>query len=95
MSGKHSGEATGFNLARFFVQHRQVAWALLVAMLAWGVGLHTSERGIDRCLIARLADRIEALQLLRRPISEQVLRRFSGDERDQNDVTDEETLHVA
>jgi len=37
MSGKHSGEATGFNLARFFVQHRQVAWALLVAMLAWGV----------------------------------------------------------
>jgi multidrug efflux pump len=27
----------GFNIARFFVQHRQVAWALLVAMIAWGV----------------------------------------------------------
>jgi hypothetical protein len=26
-----------FNLARYFVQHRQVAWALLVSMLAWGV----------------------------------------------------------
>ena len=26
-----------FNLARFFVHHRQVAWALLVFMLAWGV----------------------------------------------------------
>lgn len=26
-----------FNLARLFVHHRQVAWALLVAMLAWGV----------------------------------------------------------
>jgi multidrug efflux pump subunit AcrB len=26
-----------FNIARFFVHHRQVAWALLVAMLAWGV----------------------------------------------------------
>src|SRR5512138_2016362 len=24
------------NLARFFVEHRQIAWALLVAMLAWG-----------------------------------------------------------
>jgi multidrug efflux pump subunit AcrB len=24
------------NIARFFVQHRQIAWALLVAMLAWG-----------------------------------------------------------
>ena len=26
-----------FNLGRFFVEHRQVAWALLVAMLAWGI----------------------------------------------------------
>jgi multidrug efflux pump subunit AcrB len=30
-----------FNLARFFVHHRQVAWALLVAMLAWGVAGYT------------------------------------------------------
>ena len=25
------------NLARFFVRHRQIAWALLASMLAWGV----------------------------------------------------------
>jgi multidrug efflux pump subunit AcrB len=30
-----------FNLARYFVRHRQVAWALLVAMLGWGVAGYT------------------------------------------------------
>jgi multidrug efflux pump subunit AcrB len=33
----HHDEQGRFNIARFFVHHRQVAWALLVAMIAWGV----------------------------------------------------------
>ena len=33
----HDREAGRFNLSRYFVEHRQVAWALLVSMLAWGV----------------------------------------------------------
>ena len=37
MNHELDGKDDGFNLARFFVNHRQVAWALLVAMLAWGV----------------------------------------------------------
>jgi multidrug efflux pump subunit AcrB len=41
MSPQHAGERSSaeggrFNLARYFVEHRQVAWALLVAMLVWG-----------------------------------------------------------
>jgi multidrug efflux pump subunit AcrB len=35
------GKNDGFNLARFFVNHRQVAWALLVSMLACGVAGYT------------------------------------------------------
>lgn len=37
MTAEPGGAGARFNLARFFVQHRQVAWALLVAMLGWGV----------------------------------------------------------
>jgi len=36
---EHGGaeQAHRSNLARFFVRHRQIAWALLASMLAWGV----------------------------------------------------------
>ena len=33
----HDREDGRFNLSRYFVEHRQVAWAILVAMLVWGV----------------------------------------------------------
>ena len=33
----HDRKEGGFNLSRYFVEHRQVAWAILVSMLAWGV----------------------------------------------------------
>jgi multidrug efflux pump subunit AcrB len=41
MSHDRDGQEKGFNLARFFVRHRQIAWALLVSMLAWGVAGYT------------------------------------------------------
>jgi multidrug efflux pump subunit AcrB len=37
MNPPNQPDRSGFNLARFFVQHRQVAWALLVLSLAAGV----------------------------------------------------------
>jgi multidrug efflux pump subunit AcrB len=41
VTNAHQNDEGGFNIARFFVQHRQVAWALLVATLAWGVAGYT------------------------------------------------------
>src|SRR5438093_11759757 len=32
--------ATGFNVARYFVEHRQVAWVLFAGVLAWGLGAY-------------------------------------------------------
>ena len=37
MTHGEQGGQESHNLARFFVEHRQVAWALLVAVMAWGV----------------------------------------------------------
>ncbi len=37
MKTEHQSSENRFNLARFFVQHRQIAWVLLVAVLIWGV----------------------------------------------------------
>lgn len=41
MTHDRSGERERFNLSRFFVDHRQVGWLLLVAMIAWGVAGYT------------------------------------------------------
>ena len=32
--------ATGFNVARYFVEHRHISWVLFVGVLAWGVGAY-------------------------------------------------------
>src|SRR5439155_958561 len=32
--------ATGFNVARYFVEHRHISWVLFVAVLAWGMGAY-------------------------------------------------------
>src|SRR6476661_10394849 len=32
--------ATGFNVARFFVEHRHISWVLFASVLAWGVGAY-------------------------------------------------------
>ncbi|HTP25363.1 MAG TPA: efflux RND transporter permease subunit [Anaeromyxobacteraceae bacterium] len=40
MTHEHD-EQGRFNLARFFIRHRQLAWALLVSVLAWGVAGYT------------------------------------------------------
>src|SRR2546430_15730221 len=32
--------AAGFNVARYFVEHRQISWVLFVGVLAWGVGAY-------------------------------------------------------
>lgn len=37
MNHETIGNTKEFNLARFFVQHRQIGWLLLVAMIAWGI----------------------------------------------------------
>jgi len=42
MSHEAADKQGRFNIARYFVEHRQVAWALLVSMLAWGVAGYAS-----------------------------------------------------
>ena len=32
--------ATGFNVARYFVEHRHISWVLFAGVLAWGVGAY-------------------------------------------------------
>jgi multidrug efflux pump subunit AcrB len=32
--------ATGFNVARYFVEHRHISWVLFIGVLAWGVGAY-------------------------------------------------------
>jgi multidrug efflux pump subunit AcrB len=32
--------ATGFNVARYFVEHRHISWVLFVGVLVWGVGAY-------------------------------------------------------
>ena len=32
--------ATGFNVARYFVEHRHISWVLFAGALAWGVGAY-------------------------------------------------------
>ena len=32
--------ATGFNVARYFVEHRHISWVLFLGVLAWGVGAY-------------------------------------------------------
>src|SRR5205085_513775 len=32
--------ATGFNVARYFVEHRHISWVLFIGVLVWGVGAY-------------------------------------------------------
>src|SRR4029079_6182039 len=32
--------ATGFNVARYFVEHQHISWVLFAGVLAWGVGAY-------------------------------------------------------
>src|SRR5215470_6629100 len=32
--------ATGFNVARYFVEHRHISWVLFAGVLAWGIGAY-------------------------------------------------------
>jgi multidrug efflux pump subunit AcrB len=41
MKHGRAGEGKGFNLSRYFVEHRQLAWVLLVSTLAWGLAGYT------------------------------------------------------
>ena len=34
--------ASGFNIARYFVEHRHISWVLFAGVLAWGVGAYHS-----------------------------------------------------
>lgn len=57
-SPSHSGppRTEGFNSARFFVEHRQIAWVLLVVTLAWGwLGFIKMPRSKDPNVPVRLA----------------------------------------
>ena len=59
----HGGSAhqAGFNTARFFVQHRQVAWVLLAVTLAWGwLGFHQMPRSKDPNVPVRVAVAVAA-----------------------------------
>src|SRR5437762_14243239 len=36
--------ATSFNVARYFVEHRQISWVLFAGVLAWGVCAYQAMR---------------------------------------------------
>src|SRR6516225_6666274 len=40
MASDHHEAAAGFNVARYFVEHRHISWVLFVGVLAWGVGAY-------------------------------------------------------
>jgi multidrug efflux pump subunit AcrB len=40
MAGDQHETAAGFNVARYFVEHRHISWVLFVGVLAWGVGAY-------------------------------------------------------
>src|SRR5438309_5939453 len=42
MANDQHETATGFNVARYFVEHRHISWVLFVGVLAWGVGAYQS-----------------------------------------------------
>src|SRR3954452_17422024 len=74
--------------------NRQVNAALhRIAITQWR-GLGPGQEYVKRRMAAG-DTKTEALRLLRRRLSDQVFRRLSADERDQNDVTHQETPLVA
>src|SRR2546421_10827338 len=40
MANDQHETATGFNVARYFVEHRHISWVLFAGVLAWGVGAY-------------------------------------------------------
>ena len=40
MASDQHETAAGFNVARYFVEHRHISWVLLAGVLAWGVGAY-------------------------------------------------------
>ena len=40
MASEQHKTAAGFNVARYFVEHRHISWVLLAGVLAWGVGAY-------------------------------------------------------
>src|SRR5215471_16413547 len=42
MAHEQQATAPGFNVARYFVEHRHISWVLFAGVLAWGVGAYQS-----------------------------------------------------
>src|SRR5437667_8959756 len=42
MANDQHETATGFNVSRYFAEHRHTSWVLFVGVLAWGVGAYQS-----------------------------------------------------
>ena len=59
--------AIGFNVARYFVEHRHISWVLFVGVLVWGVGAYQarSSDAIRPNAAAKMKRRLERKPMVR------------------------------